>query len=253
MRNCDFFVDSNHLSCLVDADGGTHGGLDGERLDVLPALLEEGDEEVDGAGDVINELVLSELDVANSDAEAKNLLHLELDLTLELEDLGLHVIRVGERGRELTSLVETGAEELGDLTEEGLGGEESVVLLGELLDELLVLLESGELVDTHARDTELLGLIEVNLVTKDADLVVELGGVGETDNAGETLLFRGVEVLEADLELDSLDELAVRLVEDVVSRRLDGFSRDLAHFWISELVIRGVVFSRKINNNFLYN
>ena len=243
-------MDSNHLSHLVDADGGAHGGLDGEGLDVLPALLEEGDEEVDGAGDVINELLLSELDVTDSDAEAENLLHLELDLTLELEDLGLHVIRVGERGRELTSLVETGTKELGDLTEEGLRSEESVVLLGELLDELLVLLESSELVDAHARDAELLGLIKVNLVTKDADLVVELGGVGETDNTGETLLFRGVEVLEADLELDSLDEFATGLAEDVVDGRLDGISRNLGHFGLRWGL--GVVF-RKINNNFLYN
>lgn len=150
---------------------------------------------------------------------------------------------MGERGRELTSLVETGAEELGDLTEEGLRSEESVVLLGELLDELLVLLESSELVDTHARDTELLGLIEVNLVTKDADLVVELGGVGETDNTGETLLFRGVEVLEADLELDSLDEFATGLAEDVVDGRLDGISRNLGHFGLRWRL--GVVF-RKI-------
>ena len=225
-----------HTFCLVDADGDTHGGLDGEGLDVLPALLEEGDKEVDGTGDVINKLVLVEGDVANSDTEAEGLLHLELDLGLELEDLGLHVIRVGERRRELTSLVETGAEELGDLTEEGLGGEESVVLLGELLDELLVLLESSKLVSAHAGDTELLGLIEVNLVTKDADLVVELGGVGESDNTSETFLLGRVEVLQADLELNGLDELALGLGEDALDCGSESFLRDFGHFFFFTLI-----------------
>ena len=39
------------------------------------------------------------------------------------------------------TLGETGTKETGDLLDESLGGKESVVLLGELLDELLVLVE----------------------------------------------------------------------------------------------------------------
>ena len=34
-------------SCLEETDGLAHGGLDVQRLDVLPVLLEQGDEEVD--------------------------------------------------------------------------------------------------------------------------------------------------------------------------------------------------------------
>ena len=44
---------------LVEALRGTHGGLDVDRADVLPVLLEEGDEEVDGEGDVPHQLVIS--------------------------------------------------------------------------------------------------------------------------------------------------------------------------------------------------
>ena len=35
---------------LVETDGLAHGRLDVERLDVLPVLLEQGDEEVDACG-----------------------------------------------------------------------------------------------------------------------------------------------------------------------------------------------------------
>ena len=43
--------------------------------------------------------------------------------------------------RVVRTLGETGAEQTGNLLDEGLRGKESVVLLGQLLDELLVLVE----------------------------------------------------------------------------------------------------------------
>ncbi len=43
------------------------------------------------------------------------------------------------------TLGKTGTEQTRDLLDEGLGGQESVVLLGELLDELLVLVEPAVL------------------------------------------------------------------------------------------------------------
>ena len=55
---------------LVDALRLAHRRLDDERLDVLPALLEQRDEEVDRHGDVLNKLVLSQLDVADGNTEA---------------------------------------------------------------------------------------------------------------------------------------------------------------------------------------
>jgi hypothetical protein len=47
-------------------------------------------------------------------------------------------------------LVEAGAEETGDLLDDGLGGDEVLVLLGQLLDQLLVLVELLQSLDAGA-------------------------------------------------------------------------------------------------------
>jgi hypothetical protein len=95
-------------------------------------LLEEGDEEVDREHGVGKDLLLVHLDVTDSDTEAEDLLELELDGRADLGDLVAKVLVVGDGGRELTGLGETGTEKTRDLLDEGLGREESVVLLGEL-------------------------------------------------------------------------------------------------------------------------
>ena len=77
--------------------------------------------------------------MADGDTEAENLLELELDRRADLVQLVREVLRVRDGGGELARLGETGAEQTGDLLDEGLGRQEGVVLLGELLDELLVL------------------------------------------------------------------------------------------------------------------
>lgn len=86
---------------LVDALGGRHGSLDGQASNVLPALLEQGDEVVDGQHDVTDELVLGHLNVANSDTHTQNLLQLELDGGLDLGDLVGEVLSVRDGGGEL--------------------------------------------------------------------------------------------------------------------------------------------------------
>jgi hypothetical protein len=87
---------------LVETLGGAHGSLEGEGANVLPALLEEGDEVVDGQHDVANKLLVGHVDVADSDTHAENLLELELDGGLDVGDLGGEVLVVGDRGGELT-------------------------------------------------------------------------------------------------------------------------------------------------------
>lgn len=86
---------------LVKALGGRHGSLDDKATNVLPALLEEGDEVVDGEHQVGDELLLGHADVANGNTKAKNLLQLELDGGLDVGDLGGHVLSVGDGGGEL--------------------------------------------------------------------------------------------------------------------------------------------------------
>lgn len=88
---------------LVQTLRGRHGSLDDKAANVLPALLEQGNEVVDGQHDVSDELVVGHADVANGDTKAQNLLKLELDGGLDVGDLGGHVFRVGDGGREFTS------------------------------------------------------------------------------------------------------------------------------------------------------
>ena len=96
------FLTHNPAKHLVETLGGAHGSLEGEGADVLPALLEEGDEVVDGQHDVTDELLIGHVDVADGDTHAENLLELELDGGLDVGDLGGEVLVVGNRGGELT-------------------------------------------------------------------------------------------------------------------------------------------------------
>ena len=81
-----------------------HSGLDVETLHVLPVLLQQRHEEVHGQVDVLDELLLTHLHIAHGDAEAENLLHLELDGGLEVQGLLLQVVIMGDKSRELASL-----------------------------------------------------------------------------------------------------------------------------------------------------
>ena len=72
---------------LVQSLGLAHGGLDVQRLDVLPVLLEQGHEEVDCQVEVLDQLVLAHSHVTNGNGQAEDLLHLELDGALQFGDL----------------------------------------------------------------------------------------------------------------------------------------------------------------------
>ena len=90
-------------SRLVEAVRGRHASLDDKAANVLPALLEERDEVVDGEHDVGDELLLLHVDVADGDTHAENLLELELDGGLDLGDLAAEVVGVRDGGGELAS------------------------------------------------------------------------------------------------------------------------------------------------------
>ena len=72
---------------LEDPVGLAHGGLDVEALDVLPVLLEQGDQEVDRVVDVGADLLLRHGHVGDGHAHAQHLLQLELDGRLGLGHL----------------------------------------------------------------------------------------------------------------------------------------------------------------------
>jgi hypothetical protein len=61
-----------------------------------------------------------------------------------------------------------------------------------------------------------LGTVDIVLVTENADGHVGARDTGKLDGAGETLVTLGVVVLEADLELDGLEEVALLLLVGVL-------------------------------------
>ena len=211
--------------------GWSHSGLDVERTDVLPVLLEERHQEVNSHLNVDDDLILGQVDVSDSDTKAKNLLKLELNSALDLGDLFFEGFGVGNEGGEFTGLVKSGSQETRDLTKNGFGGEESVVLTGQLLDELLVLVQLLEGFDILAVDTDLSGGINVNLVSENAELHSGLAFAGELDGSGETLILLGIVVLETNLELNGLNELSVLLLgesDDALDGVTKSFGLELA-------------------------
>lgn len=93
--------DPLQTTCLVQALGRRHGSLNGQATNVLPALLQQRDQVVDGQHDVANKLLLGHADIADGDTHAENLLQLELDGGLDLGDLVAQVVGVRDRGGEL--------------------------------------------------------------------------------------------------------------------------------------------------------
>ena len=69
----------------------------------------------------------------------------------------------------VTHLVQPGAQQSRDLLDQSVGGQEGVVLGGQLLHLLLVLIQLLEVVGRHGRNTAGLGLVNVLLVTEQTD------------------------------------------------------------------------------------
>lgn len=186
-----------------------HSALNVERTNVLPALLQQRDQEVDGQVEVSSQLFRSHLNVTDGDTQAQNLLQLELDGRANVSDLLLDVIVVSDGGRELVHLVQLGTQDTRNLLDDGISGKEGVVLVGPLLDDLLVLVELLQAVHIDEVNASSLGFVAVLGISDHADLLVRSGDVGQTVSTGETLILVGIVVLETDLELDGLEEVSL--------------------------------------------
>ena len=77
------------------------------------------------------------------------------------------------------TLGQTGTKQTGDLFDEGLRGQERVVLLSQLLDELLVLVELLQVINRHVLEVDLLGTVDVGGIGENADGHARAGNVGE--------------------------------------------------------------------------
>ena len=144
--------------------------------------------------------------------QAKHLLQLELDSRLDVRHLLLKVLGVRDGRRELTSLRETGAQQTRDLLDQSVGREESVVLLGELLDKLLVLVQLLQVLDGHEVERDQLRTVNVGSVGKNAERHARARNVRKTHRTTETLVTLGVVVLQTDLEFNGLVEVTPLLL-----------------------------------------
>lgn len=108
------------------------------------------------------------------------LLHLELDGALQLLNLSWDVVAVVEWRRELAGLVETTTENLLQLLDNGVGGEEGVVRVGQLLDLLVLFVQLLEVLKGHAWDVVGLGLVAVLFVSQHAYSELRLRDVLES-------------------------------------------------------------------------
>ena len=212
----------------------THGGLQVQRLDVLPVLLQQRNEEVDRQHDVGNQLIFSHIEVTDSNTETENLLQLELDGGTDLVGLIGQGIVVRDGSRELTDLVETRTQETRNLLNQSLGGKESIVLLGELLDELLVLVKLLKIINGLEFHTGTLGLITVESITENTDGHTGTSDVGKLDGTRETLITLGIVVLQTNLEFKGFSELALlfsrgslNLVNNFSDGRSADFTKDI--------------------------
>jgi hypothetical protein len=197
------------MTNLEDTLRATLGGLDDERLDVLPVLLEQRDEKVDRDGEVLNELILSEADVTDGDADAEHLLELKLDSAAEVVALLGEIVGVRDQRRELAELVRRRAEQTRNLTQQRVGREERVVRLAQLLDGLLGLLELLEGLNVQVGQLERGGLVNVRLVAENHHRELGLGRVRQLDRAGETLVLLRIIVLQTNLKFNGFSELAL--------------------------------------------
>jgi hypothetical protein len=169
--------------------------------------------------------------VTNSNTQAENLLELELDGGTDLVGLGGQVISVRDGSGELADLVETGTQETGDHLDKSIRSKESIVLLGELLDQLLVLVQLLQVLNRLELHASSLSLVTVESITENADGKVGTGNVGELDGTRETLVTLGIVVLQTNLELDGLSETTLLLLGgglNGLNDLSDGSSADFA-------------------------
>lgn len=112
------------------------------------------------------------------------------------------------------------AQKTGDLLDECIRRHKSIIFPRQLLDQLLVLVQLLQIIRAHRIYPKVLGPVNVMLVPKNTDGHVGTRYFRQLDSAGETLVALRVIVLEADLELHSLKEIALLFVEGVVEKGL---------------------------------
>ena len=212
--------------------GRTHAALDVDRLQVLPVLLEQGHEEVEGDGNVLADFFLLHLHVADRAAQAQDFLELELDGGLNFDDLLGEVVGEGNCSGELAGTVHVRTDDPRNGLDDGFRGKEAVVLGAELLHKLLVLVELLQVIHVLGSQTSLLGGFFLLKIANDADGETGASDVGQLNASGETLVTVDVVVLQIDLKINRLNELTLllcRAIQDGLDGIGDHLRGDLGH------------------------
>jgi len=185
---------------LIKPNWWPHGRLNMQTPNILPLLLQQTNQEINAHINILDQLIVVHINVANGNRQTKHFLHLELDGGFHLFDLTNHIVSLRQNTWKLTGFVQTWSQQPRDLSDQSVGGQESVVLFGELFDELLVLVELFQVVDGHVGDVVLGGFVDVRLVSEDAHGEFRSSGVWQLDGTGESLVFLRVVVFKHDLD-----------------------------------------------------
>ena len=100
-----------------------------QSLDILPVLLQQGHQKVNGNLDVGVDLLLGELNVGDGNSDGQDLLQLELNVATDVINLVGDGFGALQEGWELTKLVHGRSKKTRDLLHDSLGGKESIVLV----------------------------------------------------------------------------------------------------------------------------
>ena len=197
-----------------------HGWVEDDGTDALPVLLKKGGDVVASKHDVLENLLFGHTNVGDWDTESDGLLQPELGCLTDFIDDISNLIGGTDGGRELTSPVEGWAEGLTKGLDDTFGGKEEVVSLSPVLDWLLLLVKAVKEGGIEASDTHLTSLLAVELVTDDTNTEVWTDDMWELDGTDKTLVLGDVVALQADLEIDGLEELPLldlgRVLKDIL-------------------------------------
>jgi hypothetical protein len=207
--------------------GRSHGALQVQSLNVLPFLLQQGNHVVDGGHGVEFNLSRSHRHVGNGSAHT----HWSSGLNLQVELNGGRSLLdlVSKRGiwrddlRELSGLGQSRSYKSWNLLDQGRRSQESIVLVSELLNKLLVSVELGKVIFRHAVNSNSLGFVQSSLVSQHTDSALWLWGLWKSDGSSNSLISGRVIVLQCNLQLNSLGKLSLLGLQRELQNLSDGF------------------------------
>lgn len=141
-----------------------------QRLDVLPAFLQQRHQEVDGHIEVLPDIFRGEFSGSHGGAHTQHFFQLEFDGLLDFVAFGLHGLAFRDAEREFPDFHESIAQKLGNLLHQRLGGEESIVRFRPTFDQLLFFVEFLEAFHVNAVDVRFACVVTVSRRADDSDL-----------------------------------------------------------------------------------